>query len=52
MIAAGLDDLCAVDHLILAAGGAHKVPVFRAGIKAGLAHALITDEAAAQKLLE
>ncbi len=52
VIAAGLDDLRAVDHLILAAGGAHKVPVIRAGIKAGLAHALITDEAAAQKLLE
>jgi DNA-binding transcriptional regulator LsrR (DeoR family) len=52
VIAAELDQLKAIGELVLAAGGAHKAPIIRAGLRAGLAHVLITDEAAAQMLLD
>ncbi|MBV8191421.1 MAG: sugar-binding transcriptional regulator [Alphaproteobacteria bacterium] len=52
VIAADLDQLRGIGELVLAAGGAHKVPIIRAGLEAGLAHVLITDEAAAEILLE
>ena len=52
VIAAELEQLRSIGELVLAAGGAHKAPIIRAGILAGLAHVLITDEAAAQMLLE
>ncbi|WP_422003241.1 sugar-binding transcriptional regulator [Reyranella sp.] len=47
-----LADLQAVKELVLAAGGAHKVPIIRSAIRAGLCHILITDEAAAAALLD
>ena len=46
-----LSDLKSIGEIVLAAGGDHKVPIIRAGIKAGLCHILITDEAAASALL-
>ncbi|SKA34284.1 DNA-binding transcriptional regulator LsrR, DeoR family [Enhydrobacter aerosaccus] len=52
VIAAKLDQLRAIKELVLAAGGAHKAPIIRAGIRAGLVHVLITDEAAATALLD
>lgn len=52
VIAAELNDLRAIGELVLAAGGAHKAPIIRAGLLAGLAHVLITDEAAAHMLLD
>jgi DNA-binding transcriptional regulator LsrR (DeoR family) len=47
-----LEALRKVPELVLAAGGATKVPVIRGAIRAGLCHVLITDEAAATILLE
>jgi DNA-binding transcriptional regulator LsrR (DeoR family) len=52
VIAAELGQLKAIGELVLAAGGVHKAPIIRAGLRAGLAHVLITDEAAAQMLLD
>jgi DNA-binding transcriptional regulator LsrR (DeoR family) len=46
-----LEDLKRIELIVLAAGGAHKTPVILAGIRAGLCHVLITDEAAALALL-
>jgi DNA-binding transcriptional regulator LsrR (DeoR family) len=46
-----LDDLRAVPELVLAAGGAQKVPIIQAAIHAALCHVLITDETAATALL-
>lgn len=39
-------------HIVLAAGGAFKVPIIRAALNANLAHVLITDERAAKALLD
>jgi DNA-binding transcriptional regulator LsrR (DeoR family) len=47
-----MGDLSAVRELVLAAGGAQKVPIIRAAIRARLAHVLITDEQAALALCE
>ena len=52
VITADLDQLRAIGELILAAGGVHKAPIICAALRAGLAHVLITDEAAAQVLLD
>jgi DNA-binding transcriptional regulator LsrR (DeoR family) len=52
MICAELSDLRSVRELVLAAGGAYKAPIIRAGLKARLCHVLITDEAAAVELLK
>ena len=46
-----LDDLRAVPELVLAAGGAQKVPIIHGAIRAALCHVLITDETAATALL-
>jgi DNA-binding transcriptional regulator LsrR (DeoR family) len=46
-----IGELRKVPALILAAGGAQKAPIIRGAILAGLCHVLITDEAAAAKLL-
>jgi DNA-binding transcriptional regulator LsrR (DeoR family) len=37
--------------LVLAAGGAQKVPIITAAIRAGLCHVLITDEDTASAVL-
>lgn len=52
VIHADLADLRSVREIVLAAGGAHKAPIIRAGLKAELGHVLITDEAAAVELLK
>jgi DNA-binding transcriptional regulator LsrR (DeoR family) len=51
VVAPPLQDLKRIKLIVLAAGGAHKTPVILAGIRAGLCHVLITDEAAALALL-
>lgn len=38
-------------HAVLAAAGAHKVPIIHAALSAGFVHTLITDSATAEKLL-
>jgi lsr operon transcriptional repressor len=52
VIHADLSDLRSVREIVLAAGGAHKAPIIRAGLLAGLCHVLITDAAAATELLK
>lgn len=47
-----LDDLRAIPDVILAAGGAHKVPVILAALRAGFVDTLVTDEATAQSVLD
>lgn len=47
-----LATLRAIPELILAAGGAHKVPLIAAALSAGLCHVLITDAAAAAGLVD
>lgn len=46
-----IEELRKVPELVLAAGGAHKVPIIRGALAAGLCHVLITDEIAASMLL-
>ena len=46
-----LDDLRAIPNVILAAGGAHKVPVICAALRAGFVDTLVTDEATAEAML-
>ncbi|PWK59969.1 sugar-binding transcriptional regulator [Roseicyclus mahoneyensis] len=46
-----LDDLRAIPNVILAAGGAHKVPVICAALRAGFVDTLVTDEATAEAVL-
>jgi DNA-binding transcriptional regulator LsrR (DeoR family) len=45
-------ELKEIPHTILASGGAHKVPIIRAILRAGLVKAIVTDEAAATLVLE
>ncbi|MFN8832016.1 MAG: sugar-binding transcriptional regulator [Labrys sp. (in: a-proteobacteria)] len=52
VIGIGLGDLASIDNVILAAGGAHKVPVIRAILKRGVINTLVTDEATARMLLD
>ncbi len=47
-----LADILRIKDRILAAGGVQKVPIIRAALLAGLCHVLITDEDAAERLLE
>jgi DNA-binding transcriptional regulator LsrR (DeoR family) len=51
VVSPGLEDLVEVSERVLAAGGAQKVAIIRAAIRAGLCHVLITDEEAATLLL-
>lgn len=51
LIGLTLDDLRAVPNVILAAGGAHKVPIIRAALRAGIVTTLVTDEDTATALL-
>lgn len=50
IVAPALADLKRIKLIVLAAGGANKAPIILAGIRAGLCHVLITDEAAATAL--
>jgi len=52
VVAVGLEDLRRVPKIVIAAGGRHKVEAIRAVLKATRAGVLITDEAAAQGLLQ
>lgn len=51
-IAVDLDDVRRVPRIVVASGGRRKVAALRAAMKAVPVHVLITDEAAAQGLLE
>ncbi len=51
LVGLSLDDLRAIPNVILAAGGAHKVPVIHAALRAGFVDTLVTDEATAQAVL-
>ncbi len=51
VIGIGLHDLACIPNVILAAGGAHKVPVIRALLGLGLINTFVTDEATARDLL-
>ena len=46
-----LDDLRAIPNVILAAGGAHKVPIIRAVLRLGVINTIVTDEETARALL-
>lgn len=52
LIGLTLDDLRQVPNVILAAGGAHKVPIIRAALRAGIVNTLVTDENTATALLD
>ncbi|MGC9418478.1 MAG: sugar-binding transcriptional regulator [Rhodovulum sp.] len=51
VIGVGLADLARVPNVILASGGAHKVPVLRAVLGLGHIDSFVTDEATAQAIL-
>ncbi len=51
VIGIGLHDLAGIPNVILAAGGAHKVPVIRALLGLGHINTFVTDEATARDLL-
>jgi lsr operon transcriptional repressor len=51
VIGIGLHDLARIPNVILAAGGAHKVPVIRAVLGLGHIDTFVTDEATARDLL-
>lgn len=52
VIGISIEDLRAIPNVILAAGGAHKVPVLRAVLGLGLINTFVTDEATARAVLE
>ena len=52
VIGVSLDDLMTIPNVILAAGGAHKVPVIRAALLRGFVNTLVTDEDTGRALLE
>ena len=47
-----LADLVAIPHIVLASGGAQKLPIIRAAIAARLCHTLITDEETGAAVLQ
>ena len=51
VIGIGLDDLARIPNVILAAGGAHKVPVIRASLGLGCIDSFVTDEDTARAVL-
>jgi DNA-binding transcriptional regulator LsrR (DeoR family) len=51
-VAAPLDVIRKIPHVVLCAGGAFKVPIIRAILASKLVHSLITDERAAALLLK
>jgi DNA-binding transcriptional regulator LsrR (DeoR family) len=52
IIGIGLSDLSRIPNVILAAGGAHKVPVIRATLGRRVIDSFVTDEATARALVE
>lgn len=52
VIGIGLEDLRRIPDVILAAGGAHKVPIIRAVLGLGVIDTFVTDEGTAATLLE
>ena len=52
VIGIGLPDLARIPNVILAAGGAHKVPVIRAMLGPGVINTFVTDEGTARALLK
>ncbi|WP_116597020.1 sugar-binding transcriptional regulator [Primorskyibacter marinus] len=52
VIGVSLEDLTAIPNVILAAGGAHKLPVITAALRRGFVNTLVTDEDTARALLE
>ena len=50
VIGISLADLAAIPDVILAAGGAHKLPVMRGVLGSGVVDSLVTDEATARAL--
>ena len=51
LVGIGLQDLAQIPNVILAAGGAHKLPVIRAAIKGGFVDTLVTDAKTARDLI-
>jgi len=51
IIGISLEDLKTIPNVILAAGGAHKVPIINAVLRLGLVDTLVTDETTARALL-
>ena len=51
VIGMSLDDMSRIDNVILAAGGAHKVPIIGAALKRSFVDTLVTDENTATALL-
>ncbi|SNT76150.1 sugar-binding transcriptional regulator [Paracoccus seriniphilus] len=51
VIGISLDDLARIPNVILAAGGAHKVPIILAALRRGIVDTLVTDTNTAQALL-
>ncbi len=51
VIGIGLDDLRPIADVILAAGGAHKVPIIRAALLTGVVDSFISDETTARLVL-
>ncbi len=47
-----LDEMAEIDNVILAAGGAHKVPVIRAALRRRFVDTLVTDENTARALID
>lgn len=43
VIGVSLDELACIPNVILAAGGAHKVPIIRAALRRGFVNTLVTD---------
>jgi DNA-binding transcriptional regulator LsrR (DeoR family) len=52
VIGIGLPDLAGIPNVILAAGGAHKVPVIRGLLRRGVVDTFVTEERTARALLE
>lgn len=52
IIGIGLSDLSRIPNVILAAGGAHKVPVIRATLGRRVIDSFVTDEATARALVD
>jgi len=47
-----LEEMAGIKNVILAAGGAHKVPVIRAALRRGFVDTLVTDENTARALID
>jgi DNA-binding transcriptional regulator LsrR (DeoR family) len=52
VIGLSLDEMVAIENVILAAGGAHKVAIICAALKRGFVDTLVTDENTAMALLD